>query len=272
MRERRRKRPHHQIGRRRIAIGVGEARFREVDRLIVALPRQPIDDRAARIAKAEQLRDFVIGLAGRVIARPADQLVHAGLRHEIQAGVSAGDDEHGRRKLDRAVLQKNRLDVPGQVVDRNDRLSKRHCRGLGERHADQERSDQSGALRHRDSVNPGTTAHRHRPARARRRRRCRGRAGGTRSRARRRPIRDGSPTCEAMTLDRAIQGRGESSVVETTAAAVSSHEVSMPRTFMSSECRLGPRHKALGPGKPEPSAWTSALGLAGLGPRAWGRQ
>jgi hypothetical protein len=40
-------------------------------------------------------------------------------------------------------------------------------------------------------------------------------------------------TCEAMTLERMRQGRAASPVVWTTAAAVSSHDVSIPRTFIS---------------------------------------
>src|SRR5688572_8375895 len=39
-------------------------------------------------------------------------------------------------------------------------------------------------------------------------------------------------TCDAMMLDRTIQGRASSPVVDTTAAAVSSQDVSIPRTFM----------------------------------------
>ena len=38
--------------------------------------------------------------------------------------------------------------------------------------------------------------------------------------------------CEAMTFDRIRHGRDASPVADTTAAAVSSQEVSMPRTVM----------------------------------------
>ena len=37
--------------------------------------------------------------------------------------MSARDDEHGRGQRDRAVLQEDRLDVPGQVMDGDDRLA-----------------------------------------------------------------------------------------------------------------------------------------------------
>ena len=112
----------HQVRRRRVAIGVREAGRRQIDRAIVALAREAIDRRTARIAKTEQLGDLVVGLARRVVTRPSDQPVDAGLRHEIQAGVTAGDDEDRGRQRDGAVLEKDRLDVAGQMVDRDNGL------------------------------------------------------------------------------------------------------------------------------------------------------
>ena len=67
------------------------------------------------------------------------------------------------------------------------------------------------------------------PARARPRRRCRGCAGATPVRARRRPTRDGSrPATPRRSTARPTAARRRPTS-STTAAAVSSHDVSMPR-------------------------------------------
>ena len=62
--------------------------------------RERVDPRTAGIAEAEQLGDFVEGLAGGVVDRAADQRVMPcavrGAR-EIKVGVSAGDDQRQRR-------------------------------------------------------------------------------------------------------------------------------------------------------------------------------
>ncbi len=109
----------------------------------------------ARIPESQQLRHFVIRLARRVVSRPSDQLVAARLGHEVQARVAAGNDQHrgGHRQL--AVLEHERLDVAREVMDADDWPLERRGRGLRERHADEERPDESRALRDRQRVDVG---------------------------------------------------------------------------------------------------------------------
>jgi hypothetical protein len=55
-----------------------------------------VDPRAARIAEAEELGDFVVGFAGGIVEGAADQGVVPGVLGgvgEIEVGVAAGDDE-----------------------------------------------------------------------------------------------------------------------------------------------------------------------------------
>ena len=64
--------------------------------LRIAEAGQRIDPRAAGIAKAEQLGDFVVGFAGGIVERAADERVvpgSVGWLGEIEMRVSAGDDE-----------------------------------------------------------------------------------------------------------------------------------------------------------------------------------
>ena len=57
--------------------------------LRVPFPRQPFDDWPTGIAEPEQLRDLVEGFAGGIIARPADDFIFSGPRHEKKIRVSA---------------------------------------------------------------------------------------------------------------------------------------------------------------------------------------
>src|SRR5206468_7352078 len=82
----------------RIAIAMRQPRRRQRYGAVVAALRQLVDDRSTRIAEAEQLRDLVVRLPRRVVARPAEKLVTAGAIDAIQAGVAAGDDQNDRRQ------------------------------------------------------------------------------------------------------------------------------------------------------------------------------
>jgi hypothetical protein len=70
----------------------------------------------------------------------------ARLLDEVQAGVAARYDEDDCRMRELAVLQGQRLDVAGQVMHGNQRQPGGRGRRLGERHADEERSHEAGAL------------------------------------------------------------------------------------------------------------------------------
>ena len=62
--------------------------------------------------------------------------------------MSARHDEHGRRQRQLAVRERERLDVPGQVMHRYDGNTPRPGKRFRERHADEEGPDQPGTLGH----------------------------------------------------------------------------------------------------------------------------
>ena len=66
--------------------------------------------------------------------------------------MPAGHHEHDRRQRDRTVFEPDRFDVAGQVIDGDQRLVERPRRRLRERHAHEQRADQAGALRHRERI------------------------------------------------------------------------------------------------------------------------
>ena len=162
-----------------------------------------------------------------------DALVRAGLAHHIQARVAARHHERDQRQCDVAVLEKQRLDVAREVVHRHERAIERKRQRLGERHADEQRTDESGPLRHGDRVEVfSSRIGGHRAPRAPRRR-CRGCAGATRARAPRLPTRGGCPPATRRCSSRSSSGRRSA----TTAADVSSHDVSMPSINMGQQLR-----------------------------------
>ena len=63
--------------------------------------------------------------------------------------MPARDDQHhgGQRQL--AVLERERFDVAGEVMDGDDGNRSRIRERFRKRHPDEQRSDQAGALRHR---------------------------------------------------------------------------------------------------------------------------
>src|SRR5204863_3678153 len=84
-------------GARLHAIGVRHARQAKWIGALVALLRQLVDHRTARITEAQQLGYLVVRLARRIVAGARDQLVTPGLTHEVQRGVPARDDQHDSR-------------------------------------------------------------------------------------------------------------------------------------------------------------------------------
>ena len=121
---------------------------------------EPVDDRASGIAQAKQLRDFVEGLAGRVVASVADVFVSPTLiflRGQIKVRVSSRHNQGEHRKLQLVIallplFQQNRMDVAFEMVDRNQRLVERERQSLGIADADQQRSGEAGTLRDRDRI------------------------------------------------------------------------------------------------------------------------
>jgi len=92
--------------------------------------------------------------AARANTRSPSNVVWAGEMaraiDEIEARVPARDDQHDRRQRELAVLQHQRFDMTGQMVDGHERQSRRSGSRLGERDADQQRPDQPGPLGHGD--------------------------------------------------------------------------------------------------------------------------
>src|ERR1700692_2256112 len=95
----------------------------------VAVRRQRIDPRTARVAQAQQLGDFVESLAGRIVEGGANVLVSKALAlvpGEIEVGVTAGNDQGQRSAIAQverfAVRQQNGVNVTLQVVDGDERL------------------------------------------------------------------------------------------------------------------------------------------------------
>ena len=72
---------------------------------------------------------------------------------------------HDRRQWDLAVLEDDRLDVPGEMVHANDGKSGCGGRGFGERETDEQGSDQTRPLgdSNRTEVRPGHLRIDHRP-------------------------------------------------------------------------------------------------------------
>src|SRR5690606_19628286 len=82
-------------------------------------------------------------------------------RDQVEAGVAARDDEDHCRCRNLAVLQPERFDVTGEMIDRDEGLGRRpRCR-LRERDADEQRTDESRPLGHGNCVElvPGGRGH-----------------------------------------------------------------------------------------------------------------
>jgi hypothetical protein len=100
-----------------IGSAVAHARDAEANGARVAVARELFDYRPARIAEPEHLRDLVVSLARRVVARAREHFVLARLRHEEEVRVPARDDEREGRVHNRRVIEDDGVDVAFDVVD-----------------------------------------------------------------------------------------------------------------------------------------------------------
>src|SRR5713101_1920876 len=130
---------------------------------------QLVDHRTARVTEREQSRDLVIGFAGRVVTSAAEAAVQESARGQvaiftsgldlIKQRVSPGNDQTDRRQFrcdSRDVrLQEYRVDMPFEMIHRDEWLTEFEGKDLAVRDADQQRADQSGPLRHADGVDFG---------------------------------------------------------------------------------------------------------------------
>ena len=125
-----------------------------VVRLGVAVPRQPVDRRAARIAEPEQARALVERLAGRVVERRPHDLEAAVIPNVEEQRVPAAREQAQERRVDGLGLEEERGDVTVQVVDRRERKPQRPRERLRRRQPDEQRADQPGPLRDGDPLDP----------------------------------------------------------------------------------------------------------------------
>ena len=124
-------------------------------RLGVAAARQPVDGRAARVAQAQEPGHLVVGFAGGVVDRGAEQLDVVGDAADPQdLGVAAGDQQRAQILRQRdgrpaTLRQRRRLEQPDadvrhQVVDRVQRLAGGDGERLGRAHPHHQRAGQPG--------------------------------------------------------------------------------------------------------------------------------
>ena len=130
-----------------------------MDRARVAVLRELIHHRTAGISQREQARDFVICLAGCVVARAAQAFVgkmrRAILRfrfHGINHGVPAGNNQarsgqFGRVLPSRMRFQKYRVNVAFEMVHADQRLPQCLRQNFAIRDAYQQRSHQARTAR-----------------------------------------------------------------------------------------------------------------------------
>jgi hypothetical protein len=119
-------------------------RSREPDRFGITVECSTVDRRSARIAEIEEPCHLVERLSGGVVDRLADEAVAAVILHLDEHRVTARHQQHEQRELERRILQRGGVQVRLHVVDTDERNVPRHRQGLGGRHADEERSDQTG--------------------------------------------------------------------------------------------------------------------------------
>ena len=127
---------------------------------------QRVQNGPAGIAQAQQFRYFVVRFARRIVPRlshlPVTQrhtrILYTGILrfHFIQNGVSPRNDQADGRQICRAPrfvrLQKNRMNVPFQVIHRHQRLPQRLRQRFSIRNSHQQRAHQPRSLRHANRI------------------------------------------------------------------------------------------------------------------------
>ena len=129
-----------------------DQRPREGDGRRVALAREPVDGRAARVAEPEVAGDLVEGLAGGVVERRAEQPVAAPALHGHEHRVPARHEQHDHRQVDVGVLEEAGVQVGLEVVHRHERHVPHQGQRLGGADADEQRADQTRAVGGGDRV------------------------------------------------------------------------------------------------------------------------
>ena len=193
------------------------------------LVAQPIDHRPARIAEPEQLRHLVVRLPRRVVARAAEELV-AARRARRGTGWCGRPRRRGRPRAAAARRSAARATRCGRRGGARRRSAARAAAAAAFANDTPTSSEPT-------SPGPCVTATAPRSAHDAR---ASASARSTTPQMSRMCWREASSgttpphsrwigTCEATTFERIAHGRAASPVSSTTAADVSSHEVSMPR-------------------------------------------
>ena len=131
---------------------VARHRDRERERVGIAVARDPLDLRAARVAEAEDPRRLVERLAGGVVERLTEDLEPVLPSDAREQRVPTARDQAQEGRLERVGLEEVRRDVAVQVVHLDHRQAACRRQRLRGRDADQERADQARATRDGDRV------------------------------------------------------------------------------------------------------------------------
>ena len=141
-------------GQREIRVRAPDHRTRQVEATRVAVGRQFLDRRSARIGQTEHFADLVESLAGGVVDGRAETLIGADAAHRDKLRMAARDDEREIGKVD-SVGQPRRQRMGFEMIDRDERLARRHRQRLAGREPDQYAADQPRPRRRRDGVDAG---------------------------------------------------------------------------------------------------------------------
>ena len=121
-----------------------DVRIRQLVHLRIAVLRQLVDLRTARIADTEHAGDFIERLACCVVACAAEDFKLGVAFHHHDLAVTAGRDQCQKRRFQLRIRQISSRNVSSDVVHRNERLVHRKGERLAEVRADEQRTDQSG--------------------------------------------------------------------------------------------------------------------------------
>ena len=209
-----------------------QPRAGNVDRAIVAGAREPVDHGPARIPEAEQLRHLVVRLPGRIVTGAAEKLVGP-RRPDSDTGSCARPRRRARwpaaaarRSGGRATRCGRPGDGPPRAEDRSDAASA--FANDTPTSSDPTRPGPCVTAIAPSSPGLACASPSARSTTPQMSRTCwREASSGTTP-----PHSRWISTCDATTFERIAHGRAASPVSSTTAAAVSSQEVSMPRMSM----------------------------------------
>src|ERR1051325_5498225 len=128
-----------------------DLRARKANRPAVSVPRQLINRTAPRIPEAEHLCHFVVRLTRCVVARAAQVHVIADTSYAIKKRVPAGSKQSDIREIC-SLLQMNREQMSFEVIDADERNLPAKCDSFRKRQTDQQGTDETGPVSHRDST------------------------------------------------------------------------------------------------------------------------